>query len=442
MYIFAEPVTEEEVTEIQSHNDAKIQDFERKILGLHSDETDATESPQEDDSQWADIQASVQDAMDKDELGLDEAAESRSEDTDGLAEQPQGHRTIEEGRLPVRQSSPEHEDDSRASVADDVDDEVDEEEGNEDEDREDDDDDNGEEDEEDGEDGEDEENEENEENEEDEGDQEEDENEMEVKEDIGDEQEDDIVQETAGSSSRLSNIGTTGQSMEVPHEEPDPLADAWMTEKASSSEDTMQASEQALDDPIDASENADDQSSPSDLEVAVPSMDEKQKTTTGTREESMRPFEKAAGFNIQADGPFISEIDSASPPKSILAMTLTLRNKVNNAFVLRPENLTASDAWSIEYSVTEVPDESRAWALYEACQARRKKKLDAPMPAEDEEKVSYYIKNLRNLSEKGRKWRREQEQRDKEGHVQVLGKELEDARIGDKGHPADPEPAA
>ena len=54
------------------------------------------------------------------------------------------------------------------------------------------------------------------------------------------------------------------------------------------------------------------------------------------------------------------------PPSGILAMTLTLRNKVNGSYILRPENLTKDDDWSVEYTLSPVAEERRAWALYQA----------------------------------------------------------------------------
>ena len=127
-------------------------------------------------------------------------------------------------------------------------------------------------------------------------------------------------------------------------------------------------------------------------------------------------------LGTQADAPFLEEIDqTAGPLRDVLAMTLTVRNKVNGSFVLRPENITAADRWSLEYSLVDVPDAGRARALYEACRARRKKKLDAPMPVEDEAMMNYYMRNLRTLSEQGRQWRKDMDEKDRGRPVQILG---------------------
>lgn len=56
---------------------------------------------------------------------------------------------------------------------------------------------------------------------------------------------------------------------------------------------------------------------------------------------------------------------------SLFAMYVTIRNKVNNEPVERPENLRSSDKWDIEYAMEELHGE-RAAKLYRSCQKRRK----------------------------------------------------------------------
>ena len=113
------------------------------------------------------------------------------------------------------------------------------------------------------------------------------------------------------------------------------------------------------------------------------------------------------------------------PPSGILAMTLTLRNKVNGSYILRPENLTKDDDWSVEYTLSPVAEERRAWALYQACQTRRKKKLDDNQPDRDAQKVDFYIQNLRKLTRSGREFQKEMAERDKARPLQVLGRDLQ-----------------
>lgn len=109
----------------------------------------------------------------------------------------------------------------------------------------------------------------------------------------------------------------------------------------------------------------------------------------------------------------------------LLAMTLTIRNKVNAEYVTRPDILTASDTWTVEYSLSEIKHADQAWDLYRACQKRRMKKL---VPDEDEE-ISRYIQELREMSQRGAIWRRVMDEGDKLRPPNVLGQELPKERV-------------
>lgn len=109
----------------------------------------------------------------------------------------------------------------------------------------------------------------------------------------------------------------------------------------------------------------------------------------------------------------------------LLAMTLTIRNKVNAEYVTRPEILTARDTWTVEYSLSEIKHADQAWDLYRACQKRRMKKL---VPDEDEE-ISRYIQELREMSQRGSIWRRVMDEGDKLRPPTVLGQELPKERV-------------
>lgn len=63
--------------------------------------------------------------------------------------------------------------------------------------------------------------------------------------------------------------------------------------------------------------------------------------------------------------------NSPAEKDSIFAMYVTVRNKVNNEPVERPDDLRSSDKWDIEYAMEELHGE-RAEKLYRACQKRRK----------------------------------------------------------------------
>ncbi|EON66582.1 hypothetical protein W97_05828 [Coniosporium apollinis CBS 100218] len=107
----------------------------------------------------------------------------------------------------------------------------------------------------------------------------------------------------------------------------------------------------------------------------------------------------------------------------LLAMSLTVRNKVNNEYVKRPSDLTASDEWDIEYSLSEIEDASRAWTVYEACKQRRAKQFIRE-EAEGKPSMDFYRDQLRELSRRGRRWRSEQDALDDERGLVVYRPEV------------------
>ncbi|KAL8943927.1 MAG: hypothetical protein Q9216_000739 [Gyalolechia sp. 2 TL-2023] len=114
----------------------------------------------------------------------------------------------------------------------------------------------------------------------------------------------------------------------------------------------------------------------------------------------------------------------------VLAFTLTIRNKVNGEYVLRPNNLREHDEWSTEYSLDEVPSPQRARDLYQACRMRRKKKLDeVGTRSEDDDQVDGYIRRLRQMSRAGAKWRKRQDEKDGELPVRILGKDVHEGQL-------------
>lgn len=321
MYVFAEPVSEEQVTQIQNRNSEKIEEFENRILGLHQskENSDDESTDKTDRSEWDDLRANVEDAMDQDELNLDEAPALT--DTNG------------ETRAAGTKKD-EHSQTSNSSASD------------------------------------------------------------ESKEDLD-------------ATESLTEVSTQDESQPTTED----------------SVDQSQSSDESK--PSDAvQESASNQPEPEN------SADDAASTQQGLASDP----NKDEDFETEADTSFLEDMDHPDEEggKEVLAMTLTLRNKVNGAFVLRPDALKPDDEWSIEYSLVEVPDPRRAWSLYEACQARRQKKLEAPMPQEDADKVNYYIRNLRELSQRGRVWRDQMDESERGKPVRILGKEWEKAGVETK----------
>lgn len=412
MYIFAEPVTEERVAEIQSHNEAKIKEFERKIFGLTSDETLAQET-EEDDSKWENIQADVQETMDKDELSIEQpnGEDVEYENLENTPVASNGRDSSRDGGLSAGREEAREGDEATSAAAESEDDEEDELLDNE----------------------------------EDEGAEGQDGEKLEELTDEADEEQDLDEESLEEAEDNKERIGEEIQEANE-REGQEELQGGDGEEKAREEESTNVDQEygQADDQSISAADqdhaeskelltegNEQERLRAGSVEHATPPIDHrKQDTSENAHGQTSPPSSEAhADFPLEADKAFLTKVTeelshtdaAASQSPDILAMTLTIRNKVNGKFVLRPERLTAQDKWSIEYSLNEVDTETRARALYQACQARRKKKYDKMETKSDEENITGYLQRLRELSMQGRKWRARQDKEDTKKPVQILG---------------------
>ncbi|QDS70363.1 hypothetical protein FKW77_009051 [Venturia effusa] len=108
-----------------------------------------------------------------------------------------------------------------------------------------------------------------------------------------------------------------------------------------------------------------------------------------------------------------SHYDSSGP---ILALALTVRNKVNGHYVSGPPDVNRNDEWDIEYSIQEMEDHSKAWEGYDACVARRDNA--SAMSKDDPEAIEkwyggHFMRELAKWSRKGAEWRLEQDEIDR-----------------------------
>lgn len=104
----------------------------------------------------------------------------------------------------------------------------------------------------------------------------------------------------------------------------------------------------------------------------------------------------------------------------LFALSVTVRNKVNSKLVTRPEYLTAEDNWELEYDL--VPMEGpQVREMYKMCQKRRQFSLQGRGEDESDQTNNAYINQLRHISKRGRKFRAEEDKRDKEEGIIVLG---------------------
>ena len=320
MYIFAEPVTEEQVAEIQSQNDAEIQKFERKILGLtHGKDSDMDGAPE-----------IVQKAMQEDEIFEDVSGIDKG--TEGNESNSNFPEVFEQGPLYARKSVSGAGDGANSVSAVNEEVECENEEGEENEENKDDGDGNGN-------------------------------GNGEIEESRRQEGPDEFLNDE-GEELNEDDGPSEKSRQQVTNEEPSTNAEG----------EGQQEYQTRIFQPLPEPTN-----------------------------EEVVQAETAA---------------TSSGSQGLLAMTLELRNKVNGRDVYRPLRMSAADEWSVEYSLTELSTPKRARELYEACQLRRRKKLNKSV---EEEKVpDLFIQNLRRLSQKGRDWRKKQNAMDEERPVQVL----------------------
>ncbi|KAF1946999.1 Pet127-domain-containing protein [Clathrospora elynae] len=101
----------------------------------------------------------------------------------------------------------------------------------------------------------------------------------------------------------------------------------------------------------------------------------------------------------------------------LMGWTLTVRSLVNGGYVDRPENFEDSDEWKIEYHIKDIPEETR-WKLYNALKERRRQLI-----GQDDEEANKSLKHYRDLiqrySDRGRKWRKQQDEMNEEKGVQM-----------------------
>jgi len=355
MYIIAEPVTEEQVQQIQSRNKSKIEEFERSILGLHKDAEDdapSAKSAEEDTSDWKDIHAQVEEELTKDEM-LSESTSTQSSEpaiTDitsdyGGPKGPPDAAPSESGTMLAQSPVEEGFEHSAAATVDDLDDQVDDEE-------------------------------------EDNGDEDNKDDEDVVKEKDGKEGQEDGKTADARESKEDSTSGTI--------EEEGLVHDSSEGDPGQNTVEELAAGETSSTEDISEVPNSDGEQGVSGV------AQDGSPNTTGSQGDDAKNGKK--------------QTDNKDVPSSpLLAMTLTIRNKVNDKYVFQPENLARSDKWTVEYALAEISSASRAWSLYGACQMRRKKKLDDDDVTAEDVAKNYYLRRIRELSEQGRRWRKQQD---------------------------------
>jgi hypothetical protein len=347
MYIFAEPVTDSEIKEIQESKRAGIEEWERRVLGLDQD-SQLEDIQDERKTEWESLQAKVEETMESDELGICES----NDDLDGK-DALIGLDNLHESSMQesARDRLLEH------VVSEDSEDE---------------------------------------------------ESPQAINE--GDEVEKLSVKETSNSEAAWSEGDKQGILPDHEHADIERGEDMGLTkEKTETHSDIIDACTSASDVMQEHASIPEDEPIP-------------QQDTVGDKIEGSSPSgtESTTKTEFQeGNSPLISK-------KRLLAMTLTIRNKVNNKYVLRPVQLAPTDEWSIEYAMAEIPGEDRSHNLYKKAQMRRSKFYERT----DIDK--HFGETLRRISRAGRKWRQKQDEIDQLEPTKVLGDAGINADTGEK----------
>jgi hypothetical protein len=434
-YIFAEPMEEEQIDEIQKSNRAEILKFEQDVLGLNQ-KTDEELLKEKKDAEWEVLRAKVEASMEKDELDIQEAkeiAENVLEDSEFWDElsPDEKHSAINELVNSAAFNEAEEEAESETVPVDDAD-----EDGDEDEDT------NGLAEEEDSID-------EDEEVEEEELDEEDAEsNEEEIEETDGDgtvskeeiEEKETMLDRTEIEESR-EEVATEAIFEEiVPEEsheeintngiEKEVFDDAQATTEESVIEDSEArfeslVTESDFEKPETVGDDTSGQSNSEHTETVSTEGDDENTSTAAENSET----DEARSTESLSDTVSVTSPDAsteATKPKSpVFAMTLTIRNLVNGEYVERPTELSKDDKWTIEYALVDSIAEERAQNLYEACKKRRSQALSSEK--KESNYFNSYLENLRAISQQGRAWREGQNEIDSASPTKRL-----DVRDGEK----------
>ncbi|CAD6439856.1 123743e8-a128-49b4-b2d5-d5d1631e7edf-CDS [Sclerotinia trifoliorum] len=482
MYIFAEPMEEEEIQKIQDTNKAEIEAFEARVLGLHGAKgTEEEQLEERKNAEWEDLRAKIEESMENDEFEIKSAkeiAESLLEHHDvagltldeveqrveeflstssyneqgeaGATGQDENELWKEEENVDADEEGDEiidgneeieHDGDiekTTAEVNGDADEENDEEN----------DEDSGEE--------------ENEEDEEEDDEEEEEDNE---EEEEGEADESDAGKELENSNddvkiSELTEIAVEETVIQEGH-----LVDpAEETSEAQQSNDDLLEAETHESEPvenedllIDSAEEISEAQQSNDeslkAETNEPELVENEDLLIDSAEETEEAQEDIDGsLDFQAnsteesetsiepdekdDDTSMADIESILPeeaPKEILAMHLAIRNKVDGAYTVRPEKLTKDQKWTVEYALSEIPEQEKAMNLYRACQTRRKTALrrsDEPENKWAEERNDRFIAHLKHLAKNGRAWRQNITKKEANEPVKTLEFRPEPPEVG------------
>ncbi|KAM0287405.1 hypothetical protein ACHAQH_000355 [Verticillium albo-atrum] len=110
----------------------------------------------------------------------------------------------------------------------------------------------------------------------------------------------------------------------------------------------------------------------------------------------------------------------------ILGMHLTVRNKVDNKYVTRPERPKTRTSrplrWTLEYSIEEIPAQS-AKRIYQSIQTRRKKALKSDSDDRSDQWRQMWQGKLQDMSQRGRRFRQREDAHGRKNPVHLFERE-------------------
>ncbi|KAL7625502.1 hypothetical protein AAE478_004722 [Parahypoxylon ruwenzoriense] len=104
---------------------------------------------------------------------------------------------------------------------------------------------------------------------------------------------------------------------------------------------------------------------------------------------------------------------------NLLGMVLTIKNKVNGQYVIRPEKLTKADDWTVEYNIEDILGK-RAKTIYQQCQSRRRK-IFADTGDKEAEWYRMFCGDLSKHTEAGRRFRQLELKAAKKYPIHIFG---------------------
>ncbi|KAL1869711.1 hypothetical protein VTK73DRAFT_2952 [Phialemonium thermophilum] len=159
-----------------------------------------------------------------------------------------------------------------------------------------------------------------------------------------------------------------------------------------------------------------------------------------SKKDESKPEDHATGSASTApqtpDGSDVSESSPLKEPKvpgppkdgktkgeaadsNLLGMVLTIRNKVDDKYVKRPMRLNSQSSWEVEYSIKELPAQ-QAERIYEQLLQRRRRDLERDKESQSTG-TPRFQQILRSYSRKGRIYRQIEDKKAKNRPVYIYG---------------------